>query len=78
MLDVHPQAWRDVWFKLIPGARLCEPAELKGTYVYLASNASSYMTGKSYRIDVFFPIRGFMLIKRTGANLVIDGGYTLP
>ncbi|KAH8687485.1 short chain dehydrogenase reductase [Tricladium varicosporioides] len=57
MLEVHPEEWRKKWFGMIPAARLCEPAELKGAYVFCASDASSYMTG---------------------ANLVIDGGYTLP
>ncbi|KAI0803766.1 short chain dehydrogenase reductase [Xylaria sp. FL0064] len=57
MLSIHPEEWRKKWFSMIPASRLCQPSELKGAYVFLASEASSYMTG---------------------ANMVIDGGYTLP
>lgn len=74
VLSVHPEEWRKQWFSMIPGGRLCEPAELKGSYVYLASNASSYMTGKVSRSI----LETSVLIMVSGANLVIDGGYTLP
>jgi sorbose reductase len=47
VLTVHPEEWRRQWFNMIPGRRLCNAAELKGSYVYIASDASSYMTGKT-------------------------------
>ncbi|KAI0178745.1 NAD(P)-binding protein [Hypoxylon sp. FL1284] len=46
MLDIHPKEWRSKWTEMTPGGRFCQPSELKGAYVFLASDASSYMTGE--------------------------------
>lgn len=49
--DCHP-----VWLERIPMGRFADPYELSGTVIYLASEASSYVTG---------------------AEIIVDGGYTL-
>ncbi|KAJ9151596.1 Sorbitol utilization protein SOU2 [Coniochaeta hoffmannii] len=42
---------RKVWSDKIPMGREGEPAELKGVYLYLASDASSYTTGTDIIVD---------------------------
>lgn len=46
---------QDLWKGMIPMGRNGDPKELKGAYVYLVSDASTYTTG---------------------ADLLVDGGYT--
>jgi NAD(P)-dependent dehydrogenase (short-subunit alcohol dehydrogenase family) len=41
----------DAWRARIPLGRMGTPAELRGLAVYLASDASSYMTGSDVLVD---------------------------
>lgn len=47
----HPKKFRDNFARLSPLGRLCAPAELHGPFVFLAADASSYMTGSTLVVD---------------------------
>ncbi|KAF7560276.1 hypothetical protein G7046_g3867 [Stylonectria norvegica] len=46
-----PFEMKEEWFSLTPMMRDADPRELKGIYLYLASDASSYTTGADFIVD---------------------------
>lgn len=49
--DFVPQETKDIWKSKIPMGREGEANELKGAFLYLASDASSYTTGTDIVVD---------------------------
>jgi NAD(P)-dependent dehydrogenase (short-subunit alcohol dehydrogenase family) len=47
----HPQPFLDNWARLSPIGRMCNREELVGPFTFLASDASSYMTGSVLTVD---------------------------
>lgn len=54
MIDKSAQ---DAWVSMIPMGRYGDAKELKAAYVYLCSDASSYMTGADMRLDGGYCVR---------------------
>ncbi len=50
-LGLETPEWKRVWLSETPMGRLAEPAEIAPLAVFLASDASSYMTGSTVVID---------------------------
>ena len=55
--DFVDKKTQDLWLSMIPMGRNGDAKELKGAYVYLCSDASSYMTGNDMRIDGGYCVR---------------------
>ncbi|OJJ46032.1 hypothetical protein ASPZODRAFT_167059 [Penicilliopsis zonata CBS 506.65] len=55
--DFVAQETQDLWKSMIPMGRNGDAKELKGAYVYLISDASSYMTGADLLIDGGYCVR---------------------
>ena len=51
LMNSVDQKTQDHWKSMIPMGRYGDATELKGAYVFLCSDASSYMTGSDMRID---------------------------
>jgi NAD(P)-dependent dehydrogenase (short-subunit alcohol dehydrogenase family) len=47
----HPGRFQDNFARMSPMGRMCRPEELRGPFVFLASNASSYVTGATVVVD---------------------------
>lgn len=55
--DFVDKSVQDLWLSMIPMGRNGDAKELKGAYVYLCSDASSYMTGNDMLIDGGYCVR---------------------
>lgn len=51
-----PLEWQKIWFSWSPMPRMGDPDELQGAVLYMASEASSFMTGSEIIVDGGFTV----------------------
>jgi NAD(P)-dependent dehydrogenase (short-subunit alcohol dehydrogenase family) len=75
-LLAHEGPLVEAWEKDIPLGRMAEPHELRGTVVWMASDASSYLNGSDVvsRPILFIVSRG--VDATADSHKIVDGGYT--
>lgn len=71
-----PDETKGIWKDKIPMGREGEPSELKGAYLYLASDAASYTTGYvSVSYDSSLHLTSCLSHR---IDIIVDGGYCAP
>jgi sorbose reductase len=72
--DFVPEETKNIWRDKIPMGREGEAHELKGAFLYLASDASSYATGICCLSQSEARSADMCAI---GTDIIVDGGYCL-